>query len=93
MDQSEGSHHETGTPMKEYLIEKNVPPPLKPGTRRGKSKYPFWKMEVGDSFVVRPVDQKLRVSIAQTMRRARVTTGWTFCSEWEGDGMRYWRIK
>lgn len=69
-------------------IEKNIPIP-RPNAERGK--YPFHKMEIGDSFVV-PIDSRGAVVAAGNCYKKkhgmRFTTRRTEC----GQFVRIWRI-
>lgn len=48
-----------------YTIDKNIPVPRKRGE---KSKYPFFEMEVGDSFVVSVKEGQLAQKVANSIR-------------------------
>ena len=48
-----------------YTIEKNVPIPRKRGE---KSKYPFFEMEIGDSFVVPVKSGQIAPKVANSIR-------------------------
>ena len=70
-----------------YSIEKNIPVP------EGRSKYPFPKMEVGDSFFVPSKDiVGARISVALNYYK-RKNPKKTFISRKSADGMRIWRTK
>jgi hypothetical protein len=87
-----------------YTIDKNIP--LPPVTRNGlpQYKYPFFEMNVGDSFAV-PVDPTTtlnykqvsqRVANAILQQRKRPTNGeMNFCyrTDKETKCVRVWRIK
>ena len=69
------------------IIEKNVP---MPATRQGRrTRYPFGKMEIGDSILVESVPRKAIQSAASYFGRRRK---WQFITKKEGDGARVWRI-
>ena len=71
-----------------YKIDKAVPVP---DTRfgSGKSKYPFDKMEVGDSFYA-PIKQV--TAISATRHRTLYWPGEKYTTSKEGDGVRVFRI-
>ena len=67
----------------EIKIEKGIAPPT---ARRGRRmKYPWDKMEVGDSFLGR---RSVSGSAAIQARKR----DWEFVTSVEGDGRRVWRI-
>ena len=76
-----------------YEIEKNVPIP-KPQVVGRPSKYPFEKMDVGDSFFVENQKHesvyKLSVTISQATRRSRLK-GKRFTVRQLDGGVRVWR--
>lgn len=72
----------------EYQIESGVPVPE---ARNGRSRYPFAKMEAGDTFVV-PGDENKGVRSAAHSYGKR--HGRTFTCRRQGDGtVRVWRIE
>ena len=78
--------------MTNYRVEKGVPLPLSAG-QKGKNKYPWYEMEVGDSFFV-PGDK--RGSVHNSASGIKSRTGLCFsCSvvtENGVKGVRVWRI-
>jgi hypothetical protein len=79
-----------------YEIEKNVP--LAP-SRQGagnKRKYPFSKMDVGDSFYVPRGDVELNAlqyRLSAAARAHGVRNGGKFATRREGDGVRVTRVE
>ena len=76
-------------------IEKNVPIP-KPFQNSGrKSKFPFSKMEEGDSFLVDGYCPQKMSSISTYGRDyfKRNDSDYTCCARKEGDAIRIWKIK
>jgi len=69
--------------MSEIKIEKGVPVPL---GGRGRAKYPWRQMKVGDSFFA-PATRRINP------RMAEQSTGFKFATRVEGDGVRIWRVK
>lgn len=75
--------------MKKIKIEKNIPLPPK------RNKYPFNKMEIGDSIFCAGKNTKLlRASVfsASAQWAKRNNKGVKFTSAKEGSGIRIWRI-
>ncbi len=73
--------------MTKFIIEKNIPVrSAKNGGSKGKSKYPIFEMEVGDSFFSE--DRRLGCRAAGFGK----TTGYKFSSSVEGSGVRIWRV-
>ncbi|CAM2143748.1 conserved protein of unknown function [Pararobbsia alpina] len=76
-----------------FKIEKDVPiTPAVLGPKRGTSKYPFERMTVGDSFVVKSSDQKVlnnARAAAHNFGRANRTK---FVCRTVPGGMRIWRV-
>jgi hypothetical protein len=66
------------------VIEKNIPLPTE--TRGRKSKYPWDKMEIGDSFYCAS-----KGAYVLTARQQKVTSHKYACRR-ERDGFRVWRI-
>lgn len=66
-------------------IEKNIP--FEPHGNNGK--FPFYKMEIGDSFSVGPDDRLSLRSMASTYGRKN---GKKFATRQTDDGIRVWRI-
>lgn len=81
----------------EIQIEKNVPIP-KAGAGR-KPKYPFEKMEVGDSFFAKVNGHKSAFTLQNSLLGVgrkflkENKKGWVLQSAVEGDGVRIWRTK
>lgn len=71
------------------LIEKNIPVPEQSGRGR-RAKYPFSKMEVGDSVFFPGENSSSRCSIAAHAYGHRV--GWKFSVRTMDGGVRIWRI-
>jgi hypothetical protein len=69
-----------------YEIEKGIPIPR---SSEYEAKYPFSKMEVGDSFSV----EERRESVASAARSYGCRVGKKFSIRKEGNGMRIWRVK
>ena len=69
----------------QYKIDKNVPIP----TSHGNLKYPFDKLEVGDSFFVEGIEHPARLAKYCYAKRH----GITLVSKREGNGHRIWRTK
>lgn len=73
--------------MTEYVIEKNVPMPLrKLGRRADVLTKTLISLDVGDSFLVK---KQLRSRLSQIGKRA----GKVFSARAVGDELRVWRIK
>ena len=78
-------------------IEKNIPLPyFEQGSRT--SKYPFAKMEVGDSFAVKATDnntEKIRQQLYSAYRHFifHHKHEWKFITRISDDEVRIWRIK
>lgn len=68
-------------------IEKNVPMPKE--TNTGVPKYPFARMELGDSIFTEKTGSRLVRSAAYSFGKYH---GWRFASRKEGEGLRIWRI-
>jgi uncharacterized protein (DUF2249 family) len=69
-----------------YEIEKGIPMPK---SSEYEAKYPFAKMEVGDSFRV----EERRESVASAARSYGCRIGKKFSVRKEEGGMRIWRVK
>lgn len=70
-----------------YTIEKNIPYP------DARSKYPFPRMDVGDSFFIPATDiVGSRVSVALNYYKKKNPKK-AFITRKSADGMRVWRIK
>ena len=70
-------------------IEKNVPAPS--DNRGGPAKYPFVRMEVGDSVLF----PECKGSISKEYRAATSvgrTKGWKFVGRTTDEGFRIWRV-
>lgn len=76
----------------EIQIEKDIPVPSenRGGNRNRISKYPFDKMEVGDSFFVPGYDCQ---QFSSRISTAQLRTGYTFTGRTSPEGVRIWRIK
>ena len=71
-----------------FKIDKGVP--FTDGRKNGRpSKYPWNRLEVGDSFVV---EDQSRNTMAATARYHTVRTGKTFKAATEGKTVRVWRL-
>ena len=84
--------------MNEIKIEKNIPIPE--GRGRGRvSKYPFTKMEVGDSFAIKAENpnatERLRQRLYSAFRQfiLRGELKWIFVTKILDNEVRVWRIK
>ena len=87
-----------------YTIEKNIPMPNPIRDGVAQYKYPFFDMEVGDSFVV-PVDPTTKLNYTQVVgrvaaaisnQRQRPTNGemrFAYRTDKENKCVRVWRIK
>lgn len=74
-------------------VEKGIPmpPPMK---QRRVDKYPFERMEVGDSFLVRTLkDRKTTATSAWQFARSEAGRGKRFSSRKVTDGYRFWRVE
>lgn len=72
-------------------IEKGVPLPARPKRKGAQpTKYPYHKMEVGDSFLVPEPPKTFR---AQVNNWGRECNGKKFCYRTTPEGVRVWRIK
>lgn len=74
-------------------IETGIPiPPARLSPRKGKSKYPFLSMKVGDTFFMPGV---MAASVQSMARRATIHLGWRFTTravtEGGKNGARCWR--
>lgn len=76
-----------------YKIEKNIPVPA---ARSRVTKYPFDKMDVGDSFLIVKQDgeehEKIRMKAVGAACGYAKTKGWKFRTRKEGENLRVWRI-
>lgn len=72
----------------EYALDKNIPVPEKSRSPDNKKKYPWHKMEIGDSFLCQK--HPLELSRAAERVQARCEKKWTVRSTKEGT--RVWRI-
>jgi len=70
-----------------YVVEKNVPQPARK-TSAGVSKYPFDKMDVGDSFLFVGPITRIRSATAISGRRH----GRRYSVRAEGNVARVWRV-
>lgn len=80
--------------MTGFVIDKNVPIPKKVNRRI----YPFYKMEVGESFLVSIDDEKNKFTQKQRIyiaiwRFCQVETEMKFTTSSIDGGVRVWRIK
>ncbi len=75
-----------------FEIDKNVPLPAR-GTSTGGKKYPFERMEVGDSFFV-PWTQGSKNSVNSSAYWAKKRYGFGFTTRTDNDygGIRVWRV-
>lgn len=71
-----------------FKIEKGVPVPVNTG--KGKGKYPWGEMEVGDSILMAPGVPANGVYQGWAKRNK---PEWRFTSRKEGNAYRVWRIK
>lgn len=71
------------------MIEINKGLPVPPDTRGMKRKYPFDKMEVGDSFFV---PDKTSDCMSQCIAYAKKRLGFSFTRRTVDGGVRVWRI-
>lgn len=75
-----------------YEIEKNVPiPAAAVGPKKGRSKYPCYEMEVGDSFFAPGMSKCLAGTTV--FRFNKVIPGKKFASRAENNGFRIWRVE
>lgn len=74
--------------MDGFEVENNHPIPAQALPRGRKEKYPWSKMEVGDSFFVEAGSIKTIVSAAA---KAKGRTGFVFVARPDGEGIRVWR--
>ena len=75
-----------------YEVEKDVPVP--DSRVDGRTKYPFYNMEIGDSFFIPNVEdsQVLTVKSAAYAFRRRTQTDYKFAFRRESGGVRIWRV-
>lgn len=73
-----------------YAVDKRIPLPGDSGIR-GRTKYPFAMMEIGDSFFVPRVNVK-RNTIDSAKRKAQLNLGRKFTLRTYPDGVRIWRV-
>ena len=80
----------------EYLIESGIEIPNSRGNTKGGQRYPFERMEVGDSFLIKPngtPKRQLQVRVcAAWTRHASRKNGKRFTSRSVEGGVRVWRI-
>jgi len=69
-----------------YYIEKNIP---RKSSGHNQSKYPFAKMELGDSFFY----EGERSVITSAAAHGTKKTGWKFSISKENNGFRVWRVE
>lgn len=75
--------------MSAVEITSGVPIPARGPGRKGKTKYPYGEMQVGDSIYVAGAQASSLQSMA---RRAMKDRGWRFTARPEADGARLWRV-
>ena len=73
--------------MSEFVIEKGVPVPQR---KAPPPKYPFARLEIGDSFEAPPIHAKGAQSAASRYKKAN--PGWDFVARKTQDGARIWRL-
>lgn len=75
-----------------YKIEKNIPIATKQLPPR--AKYPFAKLEIGDSFLVKPSDRKTYVNLYQAIQRCKRQSPppLKFITRRTENGIRCWRV-
>lgn len=76
--------------MNQYEVEDNHPIPAQSLPRGRKEKYPWSKMNVGDSFFVEDGSIKAIVSAAA---KAKSRIGSVFVARPDGAGVRVWRCE
>jgi len=82
----------------EIEIEKNIPIPEKP-LRKRRGKYPFIKMEIGDSFAVKITNEwngkNIKNSLYSSYKnfKRRFKMNWNFAIRILENEVRIWRIK
>lgn len=78
--------------MSLFIVEKNIKMPAAKVKRRKRSeKYPWSKMQVGDSFFV-PNKTTSAMSAAATLAAKRNRPGMKFSVRALTDGVRVWRV-
>lgn len=94
MDEAAGVGAEMLASNETYVIEKGVPIPKsgRGANQRGRSKYPFAQMDVGDSFPAKKHYSTLKAS-ARLFVRAGGGKGRAYIVRRTGDGCRVWRVK
>ena len=72
-----------------YKIEAGIP---LPEMRRGRRRYPWRQLAVGESFMVYGDDKyRLMDSLTSCRAYAQMKTGWTFALRIMPSGVRVWR--
>lgn len=80
-------------PADGYVIEKGIPiPKTNSGRSKGESKYPFLKMDVGDSVFVKETRANVVGAYTRTLKQRNNSTFKFICRTVEG-GVRVWRIE
>lgn len=69
------------------ILDNDVPAPTRSGP-----KYPFNKMNIGQSFSVPKISKASVMAAASTYKSRHRSHGWDFTSKTEGDFTRFWRI-
>jgi hypothetical protein len=79
----------------EYPIEHGIPLPERTrGGQRGTSKYPFYVIEIGDSFFVAGAgDSRHQTMVISSTSHARKRTGREFSTRQVDGGIRVWRTQ
>lgn len=78
-----------------FELEKGVPVPPRGAILRARGKYPFARMQVGDSFLVKEKRERLSTkmsSCAANWARAN-DVPWKFVARMTPDGVRVWRVE
>lgn len=73
-----------------FKIEKNIEPPLGGGDKN--RKYPFYQMEVGDSFLLNGANVETVRNAAHNFGKAQ-GRDWKFSFRKTPEGRRCWRVK
>lgn len=71
-----------------YKIEKNIPI----GKVEGRTKYPFARMEVGDSFFAKGDKKKVNSVTVAAATFKKNNAGYNFTCRTNNEGVRVWRI-
>ena len=77
--------------MPEFTIQKNMPRPVRTSSLKGKTKYPFNEMDVGDYFAVGTFAGAVRAA-REAWYRNNPASSFRFAISKTPDGYGCWRV-